>query len=114
MRRFTLTKIVIFGGESDIASAIKEIESTTINVSYAECDVTDSERIRKILEEEKPTAVVNCAGVSNVQLVKNSDIQLWEQEINVNLIGSYRIARECANLGIMDMVFIVICCWEIW
>ena len=106
MRRFTLTKIVIFGGESDIASAIKEIEAATVNVSYAECDVTDSDRIRKILEEEKPTAVVNCAGVSNVQLVKDSDIELWEQEINVNLIGSYRIARECANLGIMDMVFI--------
>ena len=101
-----MTKIVIFGGESDIASAIKEIEPSTINVSYAECDVTDSLSIKKILKEEKPTAVVNCAGVSNVQLVKDSNIELWEQEINVNLIGSYRIARECANLDIMDMVFI--------
>jgi len=76
MRRFILTKIVIFGGESDIASAIKEIEPNTINISYAECDVTDSNSIRDCLEHHQPTAVVNCAGVSNVQLIKDSDIEL--------------------------------------
>ena len=106
MRRFKLTKILIFGGESDIASAVKEIEPSTISVLYADCDIRDSKKIKKCLKEHQPTCVVNCAGVSNVQLVKDSKIQKWVDEIEVNLIGSYRIARECANLNIKKMVFI--------
>ena len=99
-------KILIFGGESDIATAVKEINSNTIQISYAECDVTDSNSIRDWLEYHRPTAVVNCAGVSNVQLVKGSEIDKWIQEIDVNLVGSYRIARECADLNINTMIFL--------
>ena len=83
--------ILIFGGESDIASALKKIHPDTIQVSYSECDIRDSQQIKDCLEKHKPDVVVNCAGVSNVQLVKNSNIENWIQEIEVNLIGSYRI-----------------------
>ena len=98
--------ILIFGGESDIALAVKVAEPSTILIPYEDCDVRVSSEISEHLKKHKPKAVVNCAGVSNVQLVKNSDIERWEQEIAVNLTGSYRIARECANLGIDTMVFI--------
>lgn len=107
MRRFRLSKsILIFGGESDIATAVKAIEPSTVAISYKDCDVRDSKQIAKWLKKYKPKAVVNCAGVSNVQLIKESNIDKWVQEIEVNLTGSYRIARECANLGIDTMVFI--------
>ena len=99
-------KILFFGGESDIATAVKDLNPNTIPVSYSECDVRDSEQIRKSLIRYSPDVVVNCAGVSNVQLVKSSNIDSWIQEIDVNLIGSYRIARECANLGIDTMIFL--------
>jgi len=98
--------ILIFGGESDIAAAVKEIHPDTIQISHRECDVRDSNQILKHLQKHKPDVVVNCAGVSNVQLIKDSNIDKWIQEIEVNLIGSYRIARECTNLNINTMVFI--------
>lgn len=98
--------ILIFGGESDIASAVKIKDPSTVSISYSECDVRDSKAIKRVLKTHNPRAVVNCAGVSNVQLVKDSNIEKWVQEIEVNLTGSYRIARECAALGIDTMVFI--------
>ena len=97
--------ILIFGGESDIASAVKKKEPSTILLSYKDCDIRKSNEIRYWLEQYNPEVVINCAGVSNVQVVKDSDINKWEEEIDVNLVGSYRIARECANLGIDKMIF---------
>mgnify|MGYP003648894980 CR=1 FL=1 len=99
-------KILIFGGDSDIAAAVKDLNPDTIQILYADCDVRNSDQIYDCLVEYKPDAVVNCAGISNVQLVKDSNIDNWIQEIDVNLVGSYRIARECANLGIDTMIFL--------
>ena len=102
----TISPILIFGGESDIASAVKAKEPSTILIPYSDCDVRSSQQISDCLKQYEPKVVVNCAGVSNVQLVKNSEIEKWEEEIAVNLTGSYRIARECTNLGINTMIFI--------
>lgn len=99
-------KILIFGGDSDIATAVKELHPNTIAIPHSECDVRDSKQIKKVLKKHSPDAIVNCAGVSNVQLIKNSNIDRWIEEIEVNLVGGYRIARECASLGIDTMVFI--------
>ena len=99
-------KILFFGGESDIATAVKNLNPNTILIPYSECDIRDSEQIRNSLIQYSPDVIVNCAGVSNVQLVKSSNIDKWIQEIDVNLIGSYKIARECANLGINTMIFL--------
>ena len=98
--------IAVFGGGSDIASGIKNDNYNIVFIPIDECDITDSGQIKKALKKHKPEAVVNCAGISNVQLVKKSNINKWIQEIEINLIGSYRIARECVNLDIDTMVFI--------
>lgn len=107
MKKSKLIKtIAVFGGGSDIASGIKNDNYNIIFIPINECDITDSSQIKKALKNHKPDAVVNCAGISNVQLVKDSSINKWIQEIEINLIGSYRVARECVNLGIETMVFI--------
>jgi len=38
--------ILIFGGESDIASAVKKKEPSTILLSYKDCDIRKSNEIR--------------------------------------------------------------------
>ena len=93
-------KILIFGGESDIASSVIKKGYNTIFCPVKECDITVQRDITKALKKYKPSIVVNCAGISNVQLVKNSDVKKWKQEIDVNLTGSYLIARECASLNV--------------
>lgn len=100
-----MSKILVFG-KSDIGDGIKELYPDTVNIPKEECDVRDEKQIRETLLKYSPDIVVNCAGISNVQIVRNSDILKWKEEIDVNLVGSYLIARECAALNITTMIFI--------
>ena len=98
-------KVLIFG-KSDIGEGIKQLYPDTINVPKEECDVRDYNQICATLEKYKPDVIVNCAGISHVQVVKDSNIKLWQEEIEVNLIGSYLIARASINWNVKTMIFI--------
>jgi 3-oxoacyl-[acyl-carrier protein] reductase len=100
-----MSRILIFG-KSDIGDGIKQIYNDTFNIPKEECDVRDEKQIRETLLKYKPDIIVNCAGISHVQVVKDSLIAYWKEEIDVNLIGSYLIAREAINLGVTKMIFI--------
>lgn len=86
-------RILIFG-ESDIGIGIKSLYPDTVMVPKAECDVRDAKAIRNVLIQTKPQVIVNCAGISHVQRCLDSNIDHWREEIDVNLFGSYLIARE--------------------
>ena len=98
-------KVLIFG-KSDIGEGIKQLYPHTINVPKEECDVRDALQVRNTLEKYKPDVIVNCAGISHVQVVKDSNIDYWKEEINVNLVGSFIVARESINSGVKTMIFI--------
>ena len=98
-------KVLIFG-KSDIGEGIKQLYPDTINVPKEECDVRDYNQICATLEKYKPDVIVNCAGISHVQVVKDSNIKHWQEEIEVNLIGSYLIARASINWNVKTMIFI--------
>ena len=69
-------RILVFGGESDIASAIIKDGYETFFCPVKECDITIQKDVKKALKKYKPEIVVNCAGISNVQLVKNSNVKI--------------------------------------
>ena len=98
-------KVLIFG-KSDIGEGIRQLYPDTINVPKEECDVRDYNQICTTLEKYKPDVIVNCAGISHVQVVKDSNIKHWQEEIEVNLIGSYLIARASINWNVKTMIFI--------
>ena len=98
-------KVLIFG-KSDIGEGIKQLYPDTINVPKEECDVRDYNQICATLEKYQPDAIVNCAGISHVQVVKDSNIGHWKEEIEVNLIGSYLIARAAITYNVKKMIFI--------
>ncbi len=98
-------KVLIFG-KSDIGEGIKQLYPHTINVPKEECDVRDALQVRNTLEKYKPDVIVNCAGISHVQVVKDSNIDYWKEEIDVNLVGSFIVARESINSGVKTMIFI--------
>ena len=98
-------KILIFG-KSDIGEGIKQLYPDTVNISKEECDVRDYNAICATLEKYKPAVIVNCAGISHVQVVKDSNIKHWQEEIDVNLTGSYLIARASINANVKAMIFI--------
>ena len=98
-------KVLIFG-KSDIGEGIKQLYLDTVNIPKEECDVRDALQVRNTLEKYKPDVIVNCAGISHVQVVKNSNINYWKEEIDVNLVGSFIVARESINSGVKTMIFI--------
>ena len=98
-------KVLIFG-KSDIGEGIRQLYPDTINVPKEDCDVRDYNQICATLEKYKPDVIVNCAGISHVQVVKDSNIKYWQEEIEVNLIGSYLIARASINWNVKTMIFI--------
>ena len=101
-----MSRILIFG-KSDIGDGIKQIYNDTFNISKEECDVRSVIQVRDTLKKYNPDVVVNCAGISHVQVVKDSNIDHWKEEIEVNLVGSYNIARESISLNLFrPMIFI--------
>tara|TARA_R110000868_G_scaffold543_5_gene3935 strand:- start:155 stop:811 length:657 start_codon:yes stop_codon:yes gene_type:complete len=98
-------KVLIFG-KSDIGEGIKQLYSDTVNIPKEECDVRDALQVRNTLKKYKPDVIVNCAGISHVQVVKDSNIDYWKEEIDVNLVGSFIIARESISSGVKTMIFI--------
>ena len=98
-------KVLIFG-KSDIVECIRQLYPDTINVPKEDCDVRDYNQICATLEKYKPDVIVNCAGISHVQVVKDSNIKHWQEEIEVNLIGSFLIARASINWNVKTMIFI--------
>ena len=98
-------KVLIFG-KSDIGEGIKQLYPDTVNIPKEECDVRDALQVRNTLEKYKPDVIVNCAGISHVQVVKDSNIDYWKEEIEVNLTGSFIVARESINSGVKTMIFI--------
>ena len=98
-------KVLIFG-KSDIGEGIKQLYPDTVNIPKEECDVRDVKQIRSTLAKYSPDIIVYCAGISHVQVVKESNIDHWKEEIDVNLTGSYLIARESINAGVETMIFI--------
>jgi 3-oxoacyl-[acyl-carrier protein] reductase len=98
-------KVLIFG-KSDIGEGIRQLYPDTINIPKEDCDVRDYSQICATLEKYKPDVIVNCAGISHVQVVKDSNTKHWQEEIEVNLIGSYLIARASINWNVKTMIFI--------
>ena len=98
-------KVLIFG-KSDIGEGIKQLYPDTVNIPKEECDVRDYNQICATLEKYQPDAIVNCAGISHVQVVKDSNMVRWKEEIEVNLIGSYLIARAAITYNVKKMIFI--------
>jgi NAD(P)-dependent dehydrogenase (short-subunit alcohol dehydrogenase family) len=100
-----MKRILVFG-KSDIGDGIKQLYPETFNIPKEECDIRDETQVRATLQKYNPDIVVNCAGISNVQVVKQSSIKKWKEEMDVNLFGSYLIARESIAMGVDTMIFI--------
>lgn len=81
-------KILIFGRHSGLAKGIKKhIKGCAIS----DVDVTDMRSVWEVAWDYD--VLINCAGVIYPQEVLGTSINLWKREIEVNLIGSYNVAR---------------------
>ena len=92
---------LIFGG-GGIAQGIKQVMDATIS----NADVTYPGAVESAIRTFGPDVVINCAGLSYVHEVEDSNPTRWRDDIMVNLIGSYHVARACCEAGVATMIFI--------
>ena len=69
-------------------------------------DVTDFHAVDESIRMNEPDVVVNCAGVSHPAPLAGPIAGAWREEIEVNLIGSYNIARASVAHNVRTMIFI--------
>lgn len=86
-------KVLITGGNGDIAKAIKsELLKNGFDVmapSRTEMDVTDWDSIENIVSAYKPDILINVAGYLIPKSVKEADLENTKRHIDVNLSGVF-------------------------
>jgi len=92
-------RVLITGGRGDIASGmsaiLKNLNYEVSSPGKAELDVVNSMSISNYFDDsEKFDVLINNAGEIYLSDLKDSNIWLWENVVNVNLFGTYRMCRE--------------------
>lgn len=89
-----MKKVVITGGQGDIAQAIyrKLMESGDYEVltpGRAELDVTDAASVRKYFADKYVDILVNNAGFVMPQSISDCDVSIIKKELDINLFGTF-------------------------
>jgi len=104
------TKIVITGGNGDIAQAIAALLKKKYDVytpDKIELDVTSLYNVKYYMKKIKPHILINVAGYIYPQAIKEINIEELYKHMNINLIGAiicskYAIINGCnmiINIG---------------
>ena len=90
---------------SDIAEKYSGVAdgSAVTTMPYVSLDITDEEKVKKVIEEYKPDAVVHCAAWTAVDMAEDDD--KVEKVRAINAYGTKYIAEACKNID-AKMVYI--------
>jgi len=94
--------IVIFGGGDIAERGIVPVTGGLI----PSCDVTSFDEVNTIIELRRPQVVVSCAAVSRPATVTDAVPSVWARELEVNLLGSFHVAKAAVDHGVGTMIFI--------
>ena len=90
---------------SDIAECYSGVAdgSAVTTMPYVSLDITDEEKVKKVIEEYKPDAVVHCAAWTAVDMAEDDD--KVEKVRAINADGTKYIAEACKEID-SKMVYI--------
>ena len=90
---------------SDIAECYSGVAdgSAVTTMPYVSLDITDEEKVKKVIEEYKPDAVVHCAAWTAVDMAEDDD--KVEKVRAINADGTKYIAEACKKID-SKMVYI--------
>lgn len=98
-------RIALFGAGDIAEKGIVPVVGGEL-IPHSECDVTDYWQVKRAFEVHQPEVVIVTAGVSYPESVKESNPGNWIEEIETNLIGSYRVAKEALERDVKTLIFI--------
>ena len=92
-----MISILITGGAGDWARSFQERFKDRFNItttSRTELDVTNEQSILDFFQNKKFDVVINNAGSIHPHRILDTDSQLWINDINVNLIGTFLVSKS--------------------
>jgi 3-oxoacyl-[acyl-carrier protein] reductase len=102
-------RVLITGGGSDIAQAIKKkYELNEDVICWCEQgkrpDVVYYQDVMFWVENIRPDVMINCAGVIYPASIKDGDPDKWHKEIEINLIGLYHCCKAAVLYDVRKIV----------
>lgn len=92
-------KVLVTGVKGQLGyDVVNELESrgyTAVGVDVTEMDITDSVKVREVLTEEMPDAVIHCAAYTAVDAAEDQ-VEICRK---VNADGTENIAKVCGEIG---------------
>ena len=87
------------GVSSDIAEAYVGVAdgSAVCTMPYASLDITDAETVKRVIDAEKPDAVIHCAAWTAVDMAEDDDKVELVRKVNAG--GTQNIADACKAIG---------------
>lgn len=86
-------KVLITGGNGDIAQAIKRLLEAqgyiVYSPSHAEMDVTDLKSIENAISGFTPNILINNAGFVMPQSIRNANLECIRKHIDINIGGTF-------------------------
>lgn len=79
----------------DVVNELEKRGHTAIGTDVEEMDITDAEKVREVLNAERPDAVIHCAAYTAVDAAEDN-VELCRK---INAEGTENIAKACKELG---------------
>jgi len=87
-------KILIFGNGQIGNFYLDYFKQNTEHAAFiTSTDVTDKKAVEELISKEKPTAVINTAGKTNLEWIKNHKLETF----NINVLGADNVAQVCSD-----------------
>lgn len=87
---------VINNGSSEIGEIPKEVKNAeVIGKSSKELDISEFDKVMKVIREVKPDVVINAAAYTNVDSCETNE----ERAFKVNALGARNLAIACEDIG---------------
>lgn len=97
--------IAVFGGgEIATQGIIPAVGGVAVGKDV--CDVRDPDAVARAMAELRPGVVIYTAGISHVAPVAGSNPRQWREELEVNLLGAYHVARAAVLEGAETLIFV--------
>jgi dTDP-4-dehydrorhamnose reductase len=89
-------KAVILGGGGQLATDLEQTlaDAPITALSHSELDVCNFEKVKRVLEAQKPDVIINTAAFHHVDKCEDQ----WERAFKVNAFACQNLAATCADL----------------
>lgn len=81
----------------------KDVEDSFKFDGYLKCNILDKENVKKVIEEVRPTHIINLAAVSSV----GQSWKMPELTMQVNVNGTLNIFESCIALNIKPRILLI-------